>query len=68
MRPAFYDPNRATLEIRSLPVEYNTIAKLNDHFSKFGTIVNLQVCSIVSMCISFSSYQKISHLDCMLIW
>uniref|UniRef100_UPI00358FFD55 RNA-binding protein 26-like isoform X2 n=1 Tax=Myxine glutinosa TaxID=7769 RepID=UPI00358FFD55 len=31
------------LEIRRVPTELNTISKLNDHFSKFGTIVNIQV-------------------------
>ena len=32
-----------TLEIRKIPSEFNTIAKLNEHFSKFGTITNVQV-------------------------
>lgn len=41
--PKIYDPNRATLEMRNLPAEFNNISKLNDHFSKFGTIINLQV-------------------------
>ncbi|XP_061754649.1 RNA-binding protein 27 isoform X1 [Nerophis ophidion] len=31
------------LEVRSIPPELNTITKLNEHFSKFGTIVNIQV-------------------------
>lgn len=31
-----------TLELRKIPPEMNTIAKLNEHFSKFGNIVNLQ--------------------------
>ncbi|XP_013384517.1 RNA-binding protein 26 [Lingula anatina] len=34
----------ATLEVRKIPRELNNIAKINEHFSKFGTIVNLQVC------------------------
>ena len=42
-RPAIYDPNRATLEVKNLPPEYNTISKLNEHFAKFGDIINLQV-------------------------
>ena len=33
----------ATLEIRKIPVESNTISKLNEHFSKFGTVTNVQV-------------------------
>ncbi|XP_077360860.1 RNA-binding protein 27 isoform X2 [Festucalex cinctus] len=31
------------LEVRNIPPELNTITKLNEHFSKFGTIVNIQV-------------------------
>ena len=39
-----YDqPERCTLEVRRLPSHLNTIACLNDYFSKFGTIVNLQI-------------------------
>ena len=38
-----FDPNNTTLELRKVPRELNNIAKLNEHFSKFGTIVNLQV-------------------------
>lgn len=36
-------PERCTLEVRRLPAHLNTIASLNDYFSKFGTIVNLQI-------------------------
>jgi RNA-binding protein 26 len=32
-----------TLEIRKIPVESNTISKLNEHFSKFGTVTNVQI-------------------------
>ncbi|XP_077448257.1 RNA-binding protein 27 isoform X2 [Stigmatopora argus] len=31
------------LEVRNIPPELNTITKLNEHFSKFGMIVNIQV-------------------------
>ncbi|XP_037125116.1 RNA-binding protein 27 isoform X1 [Syngnathus acus] len=31
------------LEVWNIPPELNTITKLNEHFSKFGTIVNIQV-------------------------
>lgn len=32
-----------TLEVRKIPVEFNNIAKLNEHFGKFGTLTNIQV-------------------------
>ncbi|XP_029000402.1 RNA-binding protein 26 [Betta splendens] len=35
-------PNTKLL-VRQIPPELNNISKLNEHFSKFGTIVNLQV-------------------------
>ncbi|KAM7374591.1 hypothetical protein PAMP_007238 [Pampus punctatissimus] len=35
------------LEVRKIPRELNNITKLNEHFSKFGTIVNIQVKSII---------------------
>nr|XP_023698175.1 RNA-binding protein 27 isoform X2 [Paramormyrops kingsleyae] len=31
------------LEVRRIPRDLNNITKLNEHFSKFGTIVNIQV-------------------------
>lgn len=31
------------LELRKVPPELNNISKLNEHFSKFGNLVNLQV-------------------------
>lgn len=37
-------PDNATLEVQKIPPEMNTISKLNEHFSKFGDITNLQVC------------------------
>ncbi|KAL1021647.1 hypothetical protein UPYG_G00016110 [Umbra pygmaea] len=36
------NPN-TKLAVRQIPPELNNISKLNEHFSKFGTIVNLQV-------------------------
>lgn len=39
---AQFSPN-AKLLVRLIPPELNNISKLNEHFSKFGTIVNLQV-------------------------
>lgn len=38
-----FDPTNTTLELRKVPRELNNIAKLNEHFSKFGNIVNLQI-------------------------
>ena len=32
-----------TLELKKIPRELNNIAKLNEHFQKFGTIKNIQV-------------------------
>ncbi|GFN87458.1 RNA-binding protein 26 [Plakobranchus ocellatus] len=32
-----------TLEVRKIPAEMNNIAKLNEHFGKFGTLTNIQV-------------------------
>lgn len=37
-----FSPNTKLL-VRQIPSELNNISKLNEHFSKFGTIVNLQV-------------------------
>uniref|UniRef100_A0A672INT1 RNA binding motif protein 26 n=1 Tax=Salarias fasciatus TaxID=181472 RepID=A0A672INT1_SALFA len=36
-------PPNAKLLVRQIPPDLNNISKLNEHFSKFGTIVNLQV-------------------------
>ncbi|KRX91932.1 RNA-binding protein 26 [Trichinella pseudospiralis] len=33
-----------TLEVRRIPQPLNTIAKLNEHFSQFGHITNIEVC------------------------
>ena len=35
--------NNCTLELRKIPPELNSILHLNQHFSKFGTITNIQV-------------------------
>ncbi|KAM7042371.1 RNA-binding protein 27-like isoform 3-T3 [Acridotheres tristis] len=45
-KPGFLKKNQYTntkLEVRKIPPELNNITKLNEHFSKFGTIVNIQV-------------------------
>ncbi|XP_043928850.1 RNA-binding protein 26 isoform X2 [Protopterus annectens] len=38
-----YSGENTRLSLRRVPSELNNISKLNEHFSKFGTIVNLQV-------------------------
>ncbi|KAM8975428.1 RNA-binding protein 26 isoform 2-T2 [Pelodytes ibericus] len=38
-----YPHENTKLELRRIPPEMNNISKLNEHFSKFGTLVNLQV-------------------------
>ncbi|KAM9450501.1 RNA-binding protein 27 isoform 1-T1 [Clarias gariepinus] len=45
-KPSFPKKNHyvnTKLEVRKIPRELNNITKLNEHFSKFGTIVNIQV-------------------------
>ncbi|XP_053232646.1 RNA-binding protein 27 isoform X3 [Podarcis raffonei] len=45
-KPGFPKKNQYTntkLEVRKIPPELNNITQLNEHFSKFGTIVNIQV-------------------------
>lgn len=37
------DNSGKSLEVRKIPPEFNNISKLNEHFAKFGSIVNLQV-------------------------
>ncbi|XP_036380595.1 RNA-binding protein 26-like [Megalops cyprinoides] len=45
-KPGFQKKNHYTntkLEVRKIPRDLNNITQLNEHFSKFGTIVNIQV-------------------------
>ncbi|KAJ8246669.1 hypothetical protein GJAV_G00254090 [Gymnothorax javanicus] len=45
-KPGFQRKNHygnTRLEVRKIPRDLNNITKLNEHFSKFGTIVNIQV-------------------------
>lgn len=45
-KPGFLKKNQYTntkLEVRKIPPELNNITQLNEHFNKFGTIVNIQV-------------------------
>ncbi|TNN40307.1 RNA-binding protein 27 [Liparis tanakae] len=41
--PKRYHYVNTKLEVRKIPRDLNNITKLNEHFSKFGTIVNIQV-------------------------
>ena len=36
--------NNTSLELRKVPLDKNNICSINEHFSKFGLITNLQVC------------------------
>jgi len=38
-----FDPTNCCLEVKKIPRGLNNISVLNNHFSKFGKIVNLQV-------------------------
>ncbi|XP_060586369.1 RNA-binding protein 26-like isoform X2 [Ruditapes philippinarum] len=37
------DQTNCTLEVRKIPQEFNNIAKINEHFGKFGSLTNIQV-------------------------
>ncbi|XP_045205677.2 RNA-binding protein 26-like [Mercenaria mercenaria] len=37
------DQTNCTLEVRKIPPEFNNIAKINEHFGKFGSLTNIQV-------------------------
>lgn len=37
------DQTNCSLEVRKIPAEFNNIAKINEHFGKFGTLTNIQV-------------------------
>ena len=52
-RPPF--TTNTKLLVRQIPPDLNNISKLNEHFSKFGTIVNLQVSAAVLQTWSHSS-------------
>lgn len=45
--PKRYHYVNTKLEVRKVPRELNNITQLNEHFSKFGTIVNIQVKYII---------------------
>lgn len=46
--PKRYHYVNTKLEVRKIPRDLNNITRLNEHFSKFGTIVNIQVKGIIS--------------------
>lgn len=37
------DPNATTITVVNVPEEFNVIDKLNEHFKKFGQIVNIEI-------------------------
>lgn len=43
MMPTKPRPPRTTLELQNVPVELNSIAKLNEYFGKFGELAHIQV-------------------------
>lgn len=65
-RPNFIKPNHqgfhkrvpfsqnTKLLVRQIPPVLNNISKLNEHFSKFGTIVNLQVSDNILLGMAYS--------------
>lgn len=38
------DTDNLSLEVRKIPKEFNNIMAINQHFSKFGNLTNIQVC------------------------
>lgn len=42
--PRVKNPANCSLELKKVPSGLNNITHLNNHFSKFGKIVNIQVC------------------------
>lgn len=40
------NPANCSLELKKVPIAQNTITNLNNHFSKFGKIINIQVSEI----------------------
>jgi len=44
--PRHKNPNNCSLELKKVPRGLNNITHLNNHFSKFGKIVNIQVSAV----------------------
>lgn len=56
-KPTFPKKNHyvnTKLEVRRIPRELNNITKLNEHFSKFGTIVNIQVMIVFKLLLALA--------------
>lgn len=73
-KPTFPKKNHyvnTKLEVRKIPRELNNITKLNEHFSKFGTIVNIQVCILYRLAWISTAYhfmlRTLSEKDSFLI-
>jgi RNA-binding protein 26 len=45
--PRHKNPNNCSLELKKVPRGLNNITHLNNHFSKFGKIVNIQVSTVI---------------------
>ena len=58
-----------TLELKKIPRELNNIAKLNEHFQRFGTIRNIQVnLNTLTLLVSHQTgmYLRLEALPCKL--
>jgi len=47
-----------TLELRRVPSDMNNIAKINEHFARFGTLVNLQVWCFLHLLYRYYLYPR----------
>jgi RNA-binding protein 26 len=47
--PRHKNPNNCSLELKKVPRGLNNITHLNNHFSKFGKIVNIQVRTVTDV-------------------
>lgn len=56
--PTPYDKNNCTLEVRRIPSHLNKISKLDEHFSQFGQVVNMQVSSVSISCLEITKNLK----------
>lgn len=52
------NPANCSLELKKVPIAQNTITNLNNHFSKFGKIINIQV-SELKLTLKMSKIKKL---------
>lgn len=62
-KPGRPDLDNCTLELKKIPPGLNTISHLNDHFAKFGTIVNIQVRMIRVLVFHFDEFFPMYRID-----